>query len=556
MFEKNMEFIDNLALKRRLTRRSPGQSRAGISYCVTPSNDYILLKNDIPSDDLNNPRAAVREMLKSTIKHEMKSNDIIITFGIGLGYLLDEVFNTYPSRIFVYEPDVDFLHFVLHNIDISQHLASGRVYITNDLDELLYKLNSIFLTKDRVEIVYLKNYAIAKNKELLLLTQKVYDTCKSKMVDVNTITKFSKIWLVDTVQNIAAINSTNMYKLSDLEGKFSGQTALIAGAGPSLRDNIKYIQENRNHFIIFGVNKALKYLLQNGIVPDFVVCLDAYNMEQTIGGTEEQLARVNCIMDIRADRTIVKRGFNRIFVNFSNTDSIMNKLANFNNDIKFYESGGSATTLALTSAIKMGFSKIVLAGLDLAFKDNVVYSSGETLNRVSPDEIMVDSVKKHLVRVKSVNGGFVYTREDYEVFIHHIEGILREADYKEVYNISSFGASIDGVKNVSFDKLNLTGNSNSYPAEQVLPFKIELKSFMQDEFRHINDVISLLSRGVFSTALVSSIVKSVLVYQCMQADILDVLQKNLDSSLAEDFIEKTKVAIKKVVDLLQRSKLI
>ena len=69
MFEKNMEFIDNLALKRRLTRRSPGQSRAGISYCVTPSNDYILLKNDIPSDDLNNPRAAVREMLKSTIKH-------------------------------------------------------------------------------------------------------------------------------------------------------------------------------------------------------------------------------------------------------------------------------------------------------------------------------------------------------------------------------------------------------------------------------------------------------------------------------------------------------
>ena len=163
---------------------------------------------------------------------------------------------------------------------------------------------------------------------------------------------------------------------------------------------------------------------------------------------------------------------------------------------------------------------------------------------------------KTAVNRLSVNGGFVYTREDYEVFIHHIEGILREADYKEVYNISSFGASIDGVKNVSFDKLNLTGNSNSYPAEQVLPFKIELKSFMQDEFRHINDVISLLSRGVFSTALVSSIVKSVLVYQCMQADILDVLQKNLDSSLAEDFIEKTKVAIKKVVDLLQRSKLI
>ena len=157
MFEKNLEYIDNLALKRRLSRISIEQSRAGISYYITPSNDYILLKDDVPSDDLNNPREAIREMLKATIKNEMHSNDIIITFGIGLGYLLDETFNTYPSRIFVYEPDVNFLHFVLNNVDISQHLASGRVYITNDLDELLAKLNTVFITKDRVEIVYLKN---------------------------------------------------------------------------------------------------------------------------------------------------------------------------------------------------------------------------------------------------------------------------------------------------------------------------------------------------------------------------------------------------------------
>ena len=142
MFEKNLEYIDNLALKRRLSRISIEQSRAGISYYITPSNDYILLKDDVPSDDLNNPREAIREMLKATIKNEMHSNDIIITFGIGLGYLLDETFNTYPSRIFVYEPDVNFLHFVLNNVDISQHLASGRVYITNDLDELLAKLNA------------------------------------------------------------------------------------------------------------------------------------------------------------------------------------------------------------------------------------------------------------------------------------------------------------------------------------------------------------------------------------------------------------------------------
>ncbi len=192
MFDKNLELIDNLALKRRLTKISSVESRVGISYCVTPSNDYVLLKDELPADDLKNPREAIKQMLGNTIKKEMKPNDVIITFGIGLCYLLDEVFNAYPSRIYVYEPDLNLLHFVLNNVDISEHLASGRVFITNDLDELINKLSSSYLTRDKVEIVYLQNYAVVKNKELLMLTQKVFDTCKSKMVDINTITRFSK----------------------------------------------------------------------------------------------------------------------------------------------------------------------------------------------------------------------------------------------------------------------------------------------------------------------------------------------------------------------------
>ena len=158
------------------------------------------------------------------------------------------------------------------------------------------------------------------------------------MVDINTIKKFSKKWLTNTIENIAAVNETAMYKLSDLTGKFSGQTALIAGAGPSLNDNIAHIQANRNNFIIFCVNKALKYLIQNGITPDFVVCLDASNMNKTVREMESHIERTNCIMDIRTDSALTKMEFNKIFVNFSNTDFLMNKLAKFNNNLQFFES--------------------------------------------------------------------------------------------------------------------------------------------------------------------------------------------------------------------------
>ena len=37
------------------------------------------------------------QTMKHNIKNEMKPNDIIITFGIGLGYLLDETFNTFSN---------------------------------------------------------------------------------------------------------------------------------------------------------------------------------------------------------------------------------------------------------------------------------------------------------------------------------------------------------------------------------------------------------------------------------------------------------------------------
>ena len=279
-------------------------------------------------------------------------------------------------------------------------------------------------------------------------------------------------------------------------------------------------------------------------------------MDLTIGNLGDRLSGINCIMDIRSDKSLMKYGFGKVFVNFAETDFFMKKLAKYNDGIKFYESGGSASTLAMTAAIKLGFSKVVLAGVDLAFKDNVIYTTGEVMTRIAQDEIKVDSARKSLVKVRSVNNTPVYTRGDYEAFIHHIAELIKELNYSEVYNITSFGAYIEGVKNVGFDDLNLVASASVRPISDAQPFKLELKDFMQDEFCNINAIISMLSKGVFSTALVSSIVKSVMVYQYMQTEVLNVLQKDFEPDLAQGFIDKTKLAIKTIVELLQKNKLI
>ena len=559
MFTRNLEFIDNDSLKTRLGRITLEQSSRKMSYCMTPSNDYLLMKNDVPLDDIDNPREAIKKMLKSSIKHPMEANDIIITFGIGLCYLLDEVYNTYPARIFVYEPDIEILHFVLNNVDISEHLASGRVYITDDLNELLRKLASCYITKDKVEVVYLKNYAIVKSDELLKLTQKVYETCKSKMVDVNTIKKFSKRWLMNTLVNISTVNDSNVCRLSDLEGKFVGQTALILAAGPSLRENIDKIKANRDKYVIFAVNKVLRVLEANNIIPDFVVCMDAGGINATLTGLEDFCSKINCISDLKSDSVILKKNFKRFFLTFSENDFVIKKLADYNPSIKAYEFGGSASTMAYVVAVKLGFSKIIFAGLDLAFKDDILYSTGEEINKVSDSEIAIGSVKKNIVKIKSVSGGLVNTRDDYAAFVPHFEALIKESDSGiEIYNTTSFGALIEGMKNVTFDEIPLFFSSVGTPfiLGEAQPFKFEVKDWTQEELFLINNVISLLSKNVFSPALVSSIVKSSLLYAYMQADILKVLQSKFDPEMAEDFINKSKLAIKNVVDSLQKNRLI
>ena len=134
--------------------------------------------------------------------------------------------------------------------------------------------------------------------------------------------------------------------------------------------------------------------------------------------------------------------------------------------------------------------------------------------------------------------------------------MIKELKYSEIYNISSFGAAIEGVKNVSFENLQLQELLPGQPTAFVQPFKFNIQEFMQEEFCSINNIIALLSKGSFSPALVSSIIKSVLVYQYMQAEILTVLQRNFDQELAQQFIDNTKAAIKAIVEQLQKYKLI
>jgi hypothetical protein len=66
--------------------------------------------------------------------------------------------------------------------------------------------------------------------------------------------------------------------LAGLVGSGTDKTAIIVGASPALRKNIQDLKkiegEFRDKFLLFVVNSAAKFVLDNGIKPDYIISVD------------------------------------------------------------------------------------------------------------------------------------------------------------------------------------------------------------------------------------------------------------------------------------------
>lgn len=84
-------------------------------------------------------------------------------------------------------------------------------------------------------------------------------------------------WDTNTEANLKRLNKKN--SIWNFERTFvspNDKAAVIVGASPCLKRDVEILKKcTRKDFAIFSVNSALKYLLSNGVKPDYVVALDS-----------------------------------------------------------------------------------------------------------------------------------------------------------------------------------------------------------------------------------------------------------------------------------------
>ena len=87
-----------------------------------------------------------------------------------------------------------------------------------------------------------------------------------------TLLRFNQIWQRNFLSNRNAIERNP--GVIGLKNKFRDIPCIVVGAGPSLDKNIKYLKKACGKAVILCCDAALKPLLSQGIVPNFVVVLD------------------------------------------------------------------------------------------------------------------------------------------------------------------------------------------------------------------------------------------------------------------------------------------
>lgn len=155
--------------------------------------------------------------------------------------------------------------------------------------------------------------------------------------------------------------------IQDLKDKAKGLTACIVGAGPSLDADIDTLAKNKDKFVIFAADAAVKPLLKAGIEPHFTTSIERGNLYQR--PFWENLPPINTTLVyfpvVHPEVLSLYPGPTRIaYRNYS-------YYAYFEKSWPkgLLQSGGSTAHLANRLAFYMGCEKVILIGIDSTYEN-------------------------------------------------------------------------------------------------------------------------------------------------------------------------------------------
>ena len=569
ILEKNLQA---LTLKNtELAKKILGYVPTDVPQLIQQNGTYNFLYKGKYLHNPLNPLGEAKEIF-SMAKNEPVA--IHFVYGIGLGYLFQVVSANSQGTVILYEPDLNILKMAFSLVDFSNDILKPNVNITDSLSEA-------------EEYIYQKSNT--KNTPLLLSTSTYQELDIEKFNEMVTELqrqvgsfgldlKYTKEKFYPLTKRIIE-NIPNIIKeipLTELKDKFKGKTAVVVSAGPTLDRNIETIKKYRNNVVLITVGTAVRTLISNEIIPDFLCIIESNDCSKQIEGLD--LSRVNFVTELFSHPNIKNREFKKVFSHISSNmpvNSLWCDIAGITNEEYF--SKGTVSYTALNTARILGCSKIVLVGQDLAYIEGQCYSKDsayrdlecrfnkelnkweiaakdfdnfvKSLGNETDPELQkgvaierLENLNKSLYFVKGIRGDMIPTESVYAAFIKPLTEFTQNFPDRTYINTSLVGAQIDGFENLSLEEA-LLDSSQIQAVDTNVDFKYNINLIKDNLFKLKGEIQPALMITEEIKKTCKSLNNDIKRYKNVTVEILKGLKKVSTgyTALSTDYVDKCKI---------------
>ncbi len=352
------------------------QSNILNTFAVNPFGEYYL-----PSINRTQfEKIDSKTQYDSQFKHDFSHEDTLhVVIGMDSGLLANYVLEmgiAEGSRFIFVELDAALS---LLQIEIPPAFKQS-LYICNlsEFTELLKdEINELFIIKDRCS--FYRSLGVASNhlEGYTLLCNDVEKSIQNTFFD-SEVNFSQKVFVKTQLENIIE----NRIPASVLKDQFIGMTCIIIAGGPSLDEHIAWIKSQSKNLIVIAVSRIASKLHNEGITPHIIVSVDP----------QDHSFEVNREMMPLHKEALFVQSFHvcpRMSAQWQGRSLYLGNRIPWDKslDADNIESiGPTVTNSAIHLALNMGFSQLLLCGVDLCHsKDGFTHAKGTLEASLGPN---------------------------------------------------------------------------------------------------------------------------------------------------------------------------
>lgn len=291
--------------------------------------------------------------------------NVYIFAGLGLGYDVTALLPLLPldSCIVIFEPSLQAFAAALRAVSLQHILEHPRVIVIpgDDLETYRYPLIDFLgdfppTLFELVPAAYVDLFP-GFGANVAGILREIHDICVNVK---HTRDTFLKKNLINTAKNFPLI--LEQPPLESLRGIFKNIPAVIIGPGPSLYKSLPALNLLKSKCVLISLNTTAPFLVENGIVPHFIVSIDPQHKTLDKAGHDLPEECIWLFSDF-ASHKLVSVYKNNSFI-FPSSDSVRMSLAAAGLPSHIISTGPSASTAALLISDCLGFCPVAFIGID------------------------------------------------------------------------------------------------------------------------------------------------------------------------------------------------